>query len=97
MDGSLQESPVLPARDPAVRVRPERLLRRRAVGGEVVLAAEQVVIDPGWVWKIGPQVDRRRPAVFRPRVHPGSIRHARSGGLAGISDECEPTPGLSGE
>ena len=48
-DGAAEERPVRAGGERPVRVDPGRLLGRLPVGGVIVLAAEQVVVDPGLV------------------------------------------------
>jgi hypothetical protein len=45
-DGAADEGAVLPRGDAQARPRLERLFRYLAVGGEIVLAAKEVVVDP---------------------------------------------------
>jgi hypothetical protein len=59
-----QEGTVLPGPDPGVRPCSQDLVGRRAVGREIILTAERVVIDPGRVGAIGLQVDCR-PLIVR--------------------------------
>jgi hypothetical protein len=57
-DGAAEEGPVLPHRRPKRRRDRERLLGDLPVGGEIVLAAEEVVVHPG---RVRPgRVDLRR-------------------------------------
>ena len=71
-----QERSILPGRDPRIGIGFQPRLGGGAVGGEIILPAEQVVIDPGRVRPIQLQVNLRFPRVGGVPVYPVIPRHS---------------------
>jgi hypothetical protein len=58
-DDAADEGPVIPDDSCHIRHRRDKLLRRLPVDGEIVLAAEQVIINPGDIRPGDINADRR--------------------------------------